>query len=319
VNATIYEIDHHATESVGLSEKVVTEASEKGITAARAAMEGMEHIRKSVGALSDIINILGKRSEDIGKILTVIDEVTDQTTLLSLNAAILAAQAGEHGRAFAVVANEIKNFAKKTSVSTKEIGELITSVQGETKSSVKMAADGIQAVEKGLKLVKDVNDALEGITKSSRVSMEMSKAIQRSTSEESLAMKQITDAVKGMSEQMENISLALQEQSKGSKSIIEQTEKMKEISYHVKTAIGEQRDGSTLITGGIENVTQQAEQIAGATGQQKAKSSEMVETMNKIQSATGKLILSSNELNTVINSLKEEANNLLGELHKFKV
>lgn len=319
VDATIKEIEHHAGESVRLAEKVTTDASNKGMNAAEAAIEGMENIRKSVGALSDMINILGKRSEDIGKVLNVIDEVADQTNLLALNAAILAAQAGEHGRAFAVVADEVKSLAERTSLSTKEIAALITSVQEDTRSSVQMAGQGIETVERGLGLVRDVHEALSGILDSSRVSTEMSKAIQRATSEESQVIKQITDSIKGMSKQVENISRAAQEQSKGSRFIVEATEKMREISHHIKVATGEQKDGSRQISGAVENVTQQADHIAKATAKQLERSAEIVQSMDKIQNTTGKLIQASHEMSAAINSLKEEARNLLSELQKFNV
>jgi methyl-accepting chemotaxis protein len=95
------------------------------------AIDGMKEIKASVENTAGYIRKLGGRSEEIGQILNVIDEITDQTTLLALNAAILAAQAGEHGKGFSVVADEIKNLAERTSVSTQEIGELIQSVQQE--------------------------------------------------------------------------------------------------------------------------------------------------------------------------------------------
>ena len=319
VNATIREIEGHADKSVGLAEKVMLEASDRGIGAASAALTGMQNIRTSVTALSDVINVLGKRSGDIGTILTVIDDVADQTNLLALNAAILAAQAGEQGRAFAVVADEIKSLAERTSISTREIAELITSVQDETRSSVEMAARGIVTVEEGLKLVRDVNDALKGIADSSKVSTEMSKAIQRATSEESQVIRQITESIKDMSKQVENISRALQEQNRGSKFIIDATDKMKDMSRHVKDATAQQSDGSRQISGAIDNVARQAEQIAGATGSQNQRSGEIAQSMTKIQSTTGNLINSSNQMNAAIISLMEEAKNLLRELEKFTV
>ena len=319
VNATTREIEGHADKSVGLAEKVMFEASDRGIGAASAALTGMQNIRTSVTALSEVINVLGKRSGDIGTILTVIDDVADQTNLLALNAAILAAQAGEQGRAFAVVADEIKSLAERTSVSTREIAELITSVQDETRSSVEMAANGIITVEEGLKLVRDVNDALKGIVESSQVSTEMSKAIQRATSEESHVIRQITESIKDMSKQVENISRALQEQNRGSRFIIEATDKMKDMSRHVKDATAQQNDGSRQISGAIDNVARQAEQIAGATGSQNMRSGEIVQSMSKIQSTTGNLISSSNQMNAAIISLMEEAKNLLRELDKFTV
>jgi len=87
-----------------------------------------------------VIQSLGARSRDIGSILTIIDDIADRTNLLALNAAILSAQAGVHGRGFGVVAAEIKRLAEKTSLSVKEIGGLIGTVREETAASVTQAA-----------------------------------------------------------------------------------------------------------------------------------------------------------------------------------
>jgi methyl-accepting chemotaxis protein len=319
VNATTRDIERRASDSVRLAETVMTNASDKGINAASAALDGIKNIKKSVSDLSEVINMLGKKTHDIGKILTVIDDVADQTNLLALNAAILASKAGEHGKGFAIVADEIKSLAERTSVSTNEIAALINSVQEVTKSSIRMASGGIQSVDKGMLLVNDVNKALTDIVDSAKASTEMARAIQRATSEEAVVIKQITDAVEGMTGQTANISRAIQEQSKGSKFIIEATEKVKDLSRQVKVATEEQKSGNKLIVDVIENATNQASHIAGATAKQKEKSIEMVQSMEKIQNSTGQLITASHEMNAVIKSLKEDAMNLLLELKKFKV
>jgi methyl-accepting chemotaxis protein len=319
VNATTRNIDERAHQSVNLAETVMNNSSEKGMQAAKAAMHGMENIKKGVVELSGIINNLGRRAEDIGKILNVIDDVADQTNLLAINAAILASKAGEHGKGFAVVADEIKSLAERTSFSTSEIAELIRSVQEATRTSIHMASEGIHTVDKGLMLVTDVNDALKEIVDSSKASTEMARAIQRATEEEALAIKQITDAVERMTEQTENISRAIQEQSKGSRFIIEATERVKELSRQVKNATGDQTSMSRNIAGVIENVTTQAVHIAEAIGRQKGNSAEIVHSMEKIQHTTERLTHSSNEMNAAVISLKEDAFNLLMELKKFKV
>lgn len=319
VNATTKDIESRANDSVRLAEMVMTNASDKGINAATAAIDGIKNIKKSVFDLSEVINMLGRKTDDIGKILTVIDDVADQTNLLALNAAILASKAGEHGKGFAIVADEIKSLAERTSVSTNEIAALINSVQEVTKSSIRMASGGIQSVEKGMMLVNDVNKALTDIVDSSKASTDMARAIQRATSEEAVVIKQITDAIEGMTGQIENISRAIQDQSKGSKFIIEATEKVKDLSRQVKVATGEQKSGNKLIIDVIENATNQASQIARATAKQKEKSIEIVQSMEKIHNSTGELITASHQMNAVINSLKEEAMNLLLELKKFKV
>ncbi|NJD56277.1 MAG: HAMP domain-containing protein [Nitrospirae bacterium] len=319
VNATTKNIDERAHESVNLAEKVMDKASQKGMQSAQAALQGMEEIKKGVVQLSDIINNLGKRTEDIGKILNVIDDVADQTNLLAINAAILASKAGEHGKGFAVVADEIKNLAERTSFSTSEIAELIRSVQDATRTSIHMASEGVSTVDKGLVLVTDVNGALKEIVDSSSASTEMARAIQRATEEESLAIKQITDAVEKMTEQTENISRAIQEQSKGSRFIIDATERVKEMSQQVKNATNEQKDRSRDIADVIENITTQTYHIAEAISRHKDNSAEMVTSMEKIRNATSRLINSSNDMNEVVGSLKEDSFNLLVELKKFKV
>ena len=319
VNDTTKNIAQSANESVILAERVMANASDKGINAANAAMEGMEIIKNSVVTLSEVITTLGKRSNEIGKILNVIDSVAEQTNLLALNAAILAAKAGEHGRGFAVVANEIKDLAERTSKSTTEIASLIKSVQDETKFSVRMASEGVQTVQSGITLVKGVNDALREILDSSKVSTEMARAIQKATAEETVIIKHITNAVEAVTHQIENISRATKEQSKGSNFIIETTAKMNEISYQLKTSLGEQRDGSRQIASATENVTNEASHIAASTGRQKEKSMDVVHSMERIRNTTGNLTTSSNEMYEAINSLKEGTLNLIGEVKKFKV
>jgi len=319
VNATIKEIQHGADESVRLAENVSVEASETGMTAINSAVKGMEEIKESVGSLAESINRLGKRSEEIGSILTVIDEVADQTSLLALNAAILAAQAGEHGRSFAVVADEIKALAERTSASTKEIAELISYVQAETRASVELAAGGLKVVEKGMRLVRDVKNALESIHDSSNISTEMSRAIQRATQEEANVIRHITDAVKGMTEQIEHISGATQDQSKGSRLILDAMERIKAISEQIKSSTGEQLQASKQIAEIAGNVSTQAEQITRAIGSQKQKSNEIVRSVDSVQRTMGELIASANETEQVINSLKEDAKSLIEELQKFSV
>jgi len=319
VNATTSGIEQSANDSVKLAETVMLGASEKGMNAVAASMKGMENIKSSVASLSEIINMLGKRANDIGKIVKVIDDVADQTNLLALNAAILASKAGEHGKGFAVVADEIKSLAERTSFSTNEIAGLVKAVQDDTKTSIKMAGDGIQTVDKGLALVKDVSNALRELVGSSRESTDMAKAIQRATTEETQVIKQITRAIEDMTVQTEKISRAIEEQGKGSKRITESTETVKAIAHKVKTSTAEQRIGSRQIVGVIENVTRQASEMANATAMQREKSNDIVQSVKKISNVTDDLTSSANSMNSIITSLQKEAVGLLAELEKFKV
>jgi methyl-accepting chemotaxis protein len=319
VNATINEIQQSADKSVQFADTVSTEASEKGMKAAETAMEGMQSIKKSVGTLSEVINKLGTHSEAIGSVVNVIDEVTDQTTLLSLNAAILAAQAGEHGSGFAVVASEIKDLADRTSMSTNEITELISNVQGEVRNSVQMAAEGLKSVEGGIKLVSEVSAALKSIQNSSQASTEMAKTIQRATTEEARAIQQITEATNNMNKQLSHISNATQEQSKGGKLILEAVENIRVGSSHIKNATHEQIEGSKQIDKMAGKVHSLSEQIEGAISEQQGRSDDVVRSIGSINETAEALIVAANEMRRTAAIMQEDSEKLASEIKRFVI
>lgn len=319
VNATIKEIEQSADKSVRFADTVSQEASEKGMQAADSAMEGMRSIKENVSSLSKVINKLGSHSEAIGNIVNVIDEVTDQTTLLSLNAAILAAQAGEYGSGFAVVASEIKDLADRTSMSTKEITELISTVQSEVRFSVEMVAEGIKSVDNGMKLVSEVNTVLKSIQNNSQASTEMAKAIQRATKEEAGAIKQITEATSNMTNQATAISNATQEQSKGTRMILEAVENIRVGAVHIKNATSEQLEGGSQIDRMTENVHSLSGQIERSIANQTEKSDAIVHSIDSIQKTAEALIGASNEMRKAASAMQDDSNKLSSEIKRFVV
>ncbi len=319
VNTTVKEIENLATESSRIAEEVALAASEKGISAVKSLVDGMVEIKNSVIEISDVINSLSRRSEDITKILNVISDVTDQTGLLALNAAILAAQAGEHGKGFSVVADEIKNLAEKTALSTKEIADIIVSIQKETERTVETVRKGVESVEKGVKLVNEMDSALKSIFDLSNKSFEKAKIIQRATVEEVKVINGITTAVRNMTEQIEHISRSIKEQSMGSKLIIEAMERIKELSVHVKTATREQSDNSKQITISITDMSHHASQIANAISEQKQKSIEIIKLIMDVENIASNSLNISQKMDEVITSLEEKSRNLSIEMERFRI
>ncbi len=318
MSVSVKEVEQRAVESARLAEKVAAEASERGLAAATEASRGMDRIKEAVEATADVVNRLGKRSQEIGQILKVIDEVTDQTGLLALNAAILAAQAGEHGKGFAVVAEEIKELAERTAASTQEIAGLIASVQEETAQSVQAMARGLKAVEAGAALVAVTSDVLEQVADSSRQASGMARAIEKTTAEQARGLAQITDASIGIANQIEQIAAAMQEQRRGSERIAQAAEQMREVTRLVTTASQEQTAGSRQIANAVGSVTMQAAQVARSTSEQSLGAQQISQAVDRIQKVTQDNVDVSIEMDMAVQTLKARADSLQAELARFK-
>ncbi len=318
MSSTVKEVEQRALEAAKLAERVSTEASDRGMTAAKEAIRGMNNIKETVEATADVVNSLGKRSQEIGQILKVIDEVTDQTSLLALNAAILAAQAGEHGKGFAVVAEEIKDLAERTAASTQEITSLIVAVQEETEQSMQAMGRGLKAVETGSALVQVTSDVLEQVAESSKQSADMARAIERTTAEQTRGISQITEAAVSIASQIERIAGAMQEQRRGSERIANASEKMRDITRQMKTATQEQTTGSRHIANTIDSVKTQAAQVARSTSEQNVGAQQISNAVSRIQNITQENVDVSVEMDMAVQTLKSRADALRAELEGFK-
>ncbi len=318
IAATVKEVDHRAKESAALSEQVKRDASTFGMTSIGKTIQGMQDIKISVEKTADYIEKLGGRSEEIGQILTVIDDITDQTTLLALNAAILAAQAGEHGKGFSVVADEIKQLADRTSISTQEIGQLIQSVQQEVSEAVDAMKDGLKSVEIGFKVTHEAADALRKIVESSTKSSAMAAAIEHSTAEQSKATFLVSEAMERVLSMVGQIANAMNEQSSGIQLIKTSTEKMRDISSHVRTATNEQSLNSKQISQAIEVVSDKSQQISRAINEQKLGSNQIWSSIEKIKDIPRENKDRSFRVNQLVKELHKDAELVSTEMERFK-
>jgi methyl-accepting chemotaxis protein len=167
MTATIGEISHNAESAAGAS-RVSAETAEQGGTVMQAAAVTMEKIAAATSSVSEKMTSLSQRSEEIGKVVNVIQEISEQTNLLALNAAIEAARAGEHGRGFAVVAGEVRRLAERTKGATEEIAGTIRSIQDETRETLHVMQESRSAVETGMEETANARRSLEAIIDSSK-------------------------------------------------------------------------------------------------------------------------------------------------------
>jgi methyl-accepting chemotaxis protein len=200
-----------------------------GIQTMEKATDGLNRTNRAIQSSAEIINVLGHRADDIGKIIEVIDDLAEQTNLLALNAAIEAARAGEHGLGFAVVADEVRKLAEKSTQSTKEIADLIQSIQREARQAVENMERSTRIVEEGLTLGNDLGTALHKISNVVTEVYKFSQEIGAATSEQSVGSSQIAKATSRLTEITQEINSAVEEQASGAQAVVRAMDKMREL------------------------------------------------------------------------------------------
>lgn len=191
MSAIVNEIAQNSMTASSEAEKS-TEVAKEGSLVLEEAVTGMVQISATVKESSRTMEELGKSSDEIGNIISVIDEIADQTNLLALNAAIEAARAGDQGRGFAVVADEVRKLAERTTSATKEIASMIGSIQIDTKSAIKSMSSGTESVDKGVELMDKAGSSLKQIDGFAATVSDMIRQIATASEEQSVAFNEIS-------------------------------------------------------------------------------------------------------------------------------
>jgi methyl-accepting chemotaxis protein len=190
---------------------------------------GMNNIADVVMQSSEIVNRLGSSGEKIGEIIQVIDDIADQTNLLALNAAIEAARAGEQGRGFAVVADEVRKLAERTTKSTKEIADMIKTIQLETKNAVQSMNKGRTEVESGKTSVKQAGESLSDIIESSNKVMEIVREVANASKGEAEEAEQIQHNISGINTVAQETAIGVEQIAQASEDLNRLTENLQNL------------------------------------------------------------------------------------------
>lgn len=318
IGSKVKEVENYSRIQAELAEKVREDAEDLGLSSVVKTKEGIEKVAEEVASTALVIDRLGNRSKEIGKILTVINDIADTTHLLALNATILAAQAGEHGKGFAVVARQVKDLATKTTASTKEIAGLISQVQGEVSVAVDSMRSSSEKVEDGVKLSRDAQEALTKILDSTRRSFDMAKMIEKATIEQTKGAGQITNASQMISNMVGDIKNAANEQSSAAREILKDTVQMKEFMEKVKLSTIEQARETKRVSEAIFKVAEKIKRVADATSEQMVFSKRIITSVETVRSAGEDNAALAARLEKTVKEMNRQAETLRSTVGNFK-
>jgi len=233
MTSTILETTKHSTSAASNAKTAVTIADEGG-KVVRQTVDGMNRISDVVKETAEMVLELGNNSEQIGEIIQVIDDIADQTNLLALNAAIEAARAGEQGRGFAVVADEVRKLAERTTKATKEIADMIKKIQGDTGEAVRSINSGTEEVEKGKELASKSGESLDEIIKGATETVDMVNQVAAASEEQSAAAEQISRSIEGISSVTQESALGTQQIARASEDLNQLTDNLQELISQFK-------------------------------------------------------------------------------------
>lgn len=318
ITDTITSVEKNVQQNAELS-KEVSGAARDGLDSVEKSGEGMGRIKAIVLETNEVMQALGKRSEQINEIVTVINQVTEKTNLLALNAAIIAAAAGEHGASFAVVADGIRDLARQVAAKTREIEGLIQGVQKETKKAKEKVDAGLQSVVEGETLSSAARDKLRRIYETSLRSEEMSKHISTAMNEQSRNSRSLAEASARVSNISHQIAMATQQEASASGQIQRSVSQMEELAKSVLRTTHEQSEGSRRIAEATTKITSAIQAISEITSRHKAESESVLHSIHENQ-----VLLNENDqrlsaLRSHVKSVNDAVAELSTAVAKFKV
>jgi methyl-accepting chemotaxis protein len=248
--------------SVNKDSDASAEAARTGAATVEETLKGMQSIKSKVDISASKVQEMGQRSGEIGAIVETIEDIASQTNLLALNAAIEAARAGEHGKGFAVVADEVRKLAERSSQATKEIGGLIAGIQSTVAEAVKAMDEGSKEVELGVISANKAGAALSEIIKSAQAVNDQAAMAAKAAREMSQSSSELVASVDSVSAIVEENTAATEQMTANSTEVTQAVESIASVSEENSAAIEEVSASAEEMTAQVEEVTASAQSLA---------------------------------------------------------
>ncbi|MBW4054214.1 MAG: GAF domain-containing protein [Proteobacteria bacterium] len=285
IHSTIGNVEQNAAISHEVSLQV-KERAEESRAVVTETINALDEIKLSVGLSFDAIQRLAENSTRIENIVSVINDITKRTNLLALNASIIAAQAGEYGKSFGVVADEIRNLSLQTGHSTGEITSIIEEIMSESKTAANNIGISKDLVHRGVELGHTTGESLKAIFDSSTCSLEMTKQIKQATQEQVTSVQLVARSMEEISSMTSQIFAASTDQSKATRSIARSIETIKDMTHEMVNSTSRQVDDGRLIRRNVESVGVMVAEMFDNMEMRRAQSAEVVKELEQMKSLT---------------------------------
>ncbi len=312
------EVERGANECAALAQVAVGSA-ETGRERVADTVRCMEEIKNVTATAEGVIGELGGRARKIGHVVDVIDDIADETTLLALNAAIIAAQAGEHGRGFAVVAQQIKELASRVLSSTKEIAGLVSGVQEGSAKAGETIERGTRVVERGVGLSAEAGRALDEIARASTQAGERVGTIVHAVQEQASAARYVAQLSERVSSGVRQIREAGSEQDLANQAVLRAAAHTRDAASSMTDSASQQAEGSARIRASAERLRNAAERIERALQSQSAACREAGHLIGAVTEGARANGASADSMAAAMHVLEDEANALRAAVRRFRV